>query len=114
MSYFLKKITELYRKRNISIANMCLSVEPFASDKFCGLGHVAEMSMMFFYTIFSFSFLLFMVFFKEGIEPSWHNYLLLFPFISIAVLSFLIPIIRTRKLIFYAKELYLHCLTNKN
>ena len=68
-----------------------LIIKLFGEDGFGGLNYIADAGMSYLYVIVGFIFLLTMSFFKEGPDPSWHNYILIFIFIPIAFMSFRAP-----------------------
>ena len=113
ISYFLKNFREWSAKHKNFDEEVELLVKPFSDDGFSGLGFIANTGMMFFYTSFIFILLVMMSYFKEGVTPSVHNYLLIIILVPIAVYSFLAPAISIKNTINDSRANYLKFITER-
>jgi hypothetical protein len=84
-----------------------LRIEPFAEDDFGGLGYLADAGMMYFYSVIAFISLVAMAFLKEGLDPSWHNYLVIVVLLPVALVALFMPSWTIHKAIREMKERYL-------
>ncbi len=88
-----------------------LTLPPSSDDKYGGLGHMVSAAMSYLYSGSIFILMITMVFLKEGVPPSWHNYILLVAFTPISVSAFLIPLLITRRSIRSCKS---RCMSTLN
>lgn len=87
--------------------NQSILVNAFDEDRYGGLSRIAEAGMGYFYTAIGLVSLVLMSFFKEGPDPSWHNYVLMILLVPAALVVFLVPIMQIREIIKSAKVSYL-------
>ena len=113
ITYFLRNTKKWRKKQKEHNNKKTLIIEPFSPDEFGGLGYLADTSMSYLYSISSFALLLVMFFYKEGSDPSWHNYLMIVAFIPFALVVPLIPILIVRDSILNAKLTYLSTISEK-
>jgi len=113
VTYFLLNIIRWGKRSDLNGAHRALIIKPFSPDRFGGLSYLADTGMSYLYVISSFALLVAMFFLKEAAVPSWHNYLMMIPFIPIALIAFLIPTLTLRNSILESKEAYLSTLSEK-
>ena len=90
-----------------------IDIEPFGGDGFGGLSFLADTGMSYMYFFIGFIVLLVMSFLKEGVDPSWHNYLLIFMFLPLAFIAFITPAVAVRRPIMNAKERHINDIVGK-
>lgn len=88
-------------------------LKPFNLDGYGGLSEIPETSMRYFYITITIVFLIFMSFFKEGTDPSWHNYVLIALLFPIALVAFLVPIFQARGIMRNAKQILLEPISER-
>ncbi|MES9902141.1 MAG: hypothetical protein ABW168_05595 [Sedimenticola sp.] len=113
LSLYLKSFRNWSKEHNAKESKDQFLVKPFSHDGFGGLGYIADTGMAFFYSSFIFVLLILMSYFKEGVSPSWHNYLLMVFVLPICLYAFLSPSLIVMNTIRDAKEKYLGLLSNE-
>jgi hypothetical protein len=90
-----------------------VEINPFHPDGFGGLGALSDAVIGYLYGISLFALLLGLSFLKEGSEPAWHNYAMMFLFLPLGMWGVLAPAIAVRRTIVDAKNGYLNQLAGE-
>jgi hypothetical protein len=90
-----------------------VEINPFHPDGFGGLGALSDAVIGYLYGISLFALLLGLSFLKEGSEPAWHNYAMMFLFLPVGIWGVLAPSMAVRHTIVDAKNHYLNQLAGE-
>jgi hypothetical protein len=102
--FFLSRVAEWDRSHSRRSAVPALEIKPYAAGGFGGMEILARTGMSYMYAVSGFLVLAAMSFFKEGVPPAWHNYLLLVLALPIGLTIFIVPSAMVRDSISRAKE----------
>lgn len=90
-----------------------LSINPFESDGFGGLGALAEAAIIYCYCVSIPAALLGLSFFKEGMPAAWHDYLLMALYVPLGIWLALTPVVEVHRAIVGSKNRLLSAVAAK-
>jgi hypothetical protein len=82
-------------------------ISPFSSGSFGGLDYLSQTAMSMFYVVLCFVLMAGLAFLKEGISPSFHNYLAMLIFLPAGATVFVVPMLYARDILKATKVKYL-------
>lgn len=90
-----------------------LDINPFESDGFGGLGALADAATIYCYCVSIPAALLGLSFFKEGVPPEWHDYLLMGLYVPVGIWLALTPVLTVHNAIVSCKNRLLSVIAGK-